>query len=236
MTGSSALPRTQGRRSRWLGLAVLASVTALAACDRLPFGLGSSPENKSACAAATKPNPALDAPLDRYGLDQWLFDAAVRREVNVERCDRGLAPLAEDVALARAAAYHSGDLVVEDCFDHNSPVEGRATPADRLTQTGVRFTRLAENIATLSLYDLEGRHFIVRDAANCDFTFTQGGPKILPHSYASAAKSLVASWMDSSGHRKNILNADMTRIGTGAAVKPNPDICGELIVTQDFAG
>lgn len=207
---------------------------ALAACGAQQTG--GSPGAKAACAAITAPDPALNAPLERYGLDQWLFDAAVRGAVNAERCRRGLAPLAEDAAVARAASVHSGDMVVRVFFDHVSPVEGRATPADRLTLTGASFTRLAENIATLSLYDFEDRHFIVRDAATCDFAFTPGGPAIRPRSYAGAAEALVRAWMKSPGHRRNILNPDMTRIGSGAAIRPEPAICGELVVVQDFAG
>jgi uncharacterized protein YkwD len=207
---------------------------ALSACNALR--IGGSPETAAACKALGAPDPALAAPLDRYGLDQWLLDAAVRHEVNAERCDRGLPPLAEDPALARAATYHSGDMVTHDFFDHSSPVEGRATPADRLTQTGTKFTRLAENLATLSVYDFEDRHFITRDPEKCDFAFSRNGPAIRPRSYAAAAKALVESWMDSSGHRNNILSPEMTRVGTGAAVQPEPDVCGELVVAQVFAG
>jgi uncharacterized protein YkwD len=207
---------------------------ALGACGAL--NLGGSSKATGACAAAAAPEAALNAPVDRYGLDQWLLDAAVRGAVNAQRCRRGLAPLAEDPALARAASLHSGDMVVRDFFDHTSPVEGRATPAERLSLTGTSYTRLAENLATLSIYDFDGRHFIVRDATKCNFAFSRGGPAIRPRTYAAAAEALVESWMDSSGHRKNILNPDMTRVGTGAAVKPEPQICGELVVVQDFAG
>jgi len=210
-------------------------VLALGACGSLnPWG---SSKATGACAAATgAPDPALEAPIDRYAMDQWLLDTAVRSEVNRQRCKRGLSPLAEDAGLSRAASLHSGDMVVNDFFDHTSPVEGRATPADRLKLTGVGYTRLAENIATLSIYDFRDKHFIIRDAANCDFAFSRDGPAIRPRTYAGAAEALVDSWMDSPGHRRNILHPDMTRVGTGAAVKPDPQVCGELVVVQDFAG
>jgi uncharacterized protein YkwD len=208
---------------------------SLGACGGLnPFG-GSS-KATGACADAAAPDPALLAPIDRYAMDQWLLDGAVRREVNRQRCKRGLVPLAEDPGLSRAASLHSGDMVVHEFFDHASPVAGRATPADRLALTGVQWTRLAENIATLSIYDFRDKHFIVRDAANCDFAFSRGGPAIKPRTYAGAAEALVDAWMDSSGHRRNILKPDMTRVGTGAAVKPDPQVCGELVVVQNFAG
>jgi len=218
-----------------LSVPVLALALLLGACGGLnPFG--GSTKATGACASATAPDPALDALIDRYAMDQWLLDSAVRREVNRQRCKRGLVPLAEDPGLSRAASLHSGDMVVHDFFDHTSPVEGRATPADRLKLTGVGYMRLAENIATLSVYDFEDRHFIVRDTAKCDFAFSRGGPAIRPRTYAGAAEALVEAWMDSEGHRRNILHPGMTRVGTGAAVKPEPQVCGELAVVQDFAG
>ena len=174
--------------------------------------------------------------MEAGAVDQWLFDAAVLQAVNTERCRRGLTPLQPDPALARAAAYHSGDMVRYDFFDHDSPVAGRATLRDRYAQVGAESFSAAENIATLSLYAFWGRHFILRDAAACDFAFTPGGPPISRHTYASAAAVLMESWMDSSGHRRNILHPGMTRHGAGIALKPDPQICGTLIAVQNFAG
>ena len=195
-----------------------------------------SPEAAAACSAQPAPNPALARQIEPEGLDQWLFDEAVRDAVNAERCRRGLVPLAQDPALARAASIHSGDMVVHEFFDHNSPVDGRTTLGDRYAQTGAQYSRAAENIATISLYDFDGRHFNRRNPAACDFTFTQGGPSIAGLSYSGAARSLVDGWMDSPGHRRNLLHPGMTRHGAGVAFRPDLDICGKLVVVQDFAG
>lgn len=208
-------------------------LAALAACFRLS---GAPPEVVAACNALPPPDPALNRPVDPQGVDQWLFAEAVLREVNAVRCDRGRLPLADDPALDRAAAYHSGDMVKRDFFAHESPVAGRHTPRDRLEQVGAHYGRVAENIARTSVYAFDGRDFFVRDAAGCVFSLTPGGPPVPRRTYASVAERLVENWMKSKGHRRNILDPDLTRHGAGAAVRPDPEICGELLVTQDFAG
>ena len=207
-------------------------LVALAGCG----SLGPASSESAACTAQPAPDPAITQAIEPQGLDQWLFDEAILHAVNAQRCRRGLNPLAADPALARAASYHSGDMVAHDFFDHASPVSGRATLGDRFAQVGTLYTSAAENIATLSLYAFGGRHYNVRDAARCDFTFTQGGPSIPRHSYASAAEALVEGWMDSPGHRRNILHPGMTRHGAGVALKPDSQVCGTMIAVQVFAG
>lgn len=214
---------------RRAGLALALALAALAACGRF----GGGPER----AACTPPaDPALEREIEAGGIDQWRLSEAVRREVNAVRCRRDLPPLAEDQALDRAAAYHSGDMASRGFFGHDSPVGGRATLTDRLDQVGARFSHAAENIARTSLYAFDGREFLLVDPANCVFTFERGGPPVPRRSYAGAAARLVENWMDSPGHRRNILDPAMTRHGAGAALRPDPSVCGELMVTQVFAG
>ena len=45
-------------------------------------------------------------------------------------------------------------------------------------------------------------------------------------------KEVVTAWMNSEGHRKNILNSSFTKIGVGVAQKSN----GTLYWTQMFIG
>lgn len=214
-------------------LAAILAAAALASCgflDRAP------PEVSAACAALPPPDPALERPIEAGGIDQWLFSEAVLREVNEVRCARGLPPLAYDEAVTRAAAYHSGDMVTRGFFAHESPVAGRATPSDRLQQVGAPHTRAAENLARTSIFAFDGRSFYVRDEANCVFSLTPDGPPVPRRTYAGAAERLVAGWMDSRGHRENILDPALNRHGAAAAVRPDPATCGELVVTQVFAG
>lgn len=222
-------------RPRFPSARAAASLTAaalfLAAC-----GLGGPPPELAAACAPPPPDPALERAIDAEGVDQWLFSEAVLRATNAARCERGLAPLAGDPALARAAAYHSGDMVTRGFLGHDSPVAGRRTPRDRVEQAGARYPRVAENIARISLYAFDDRAFVIRDQAACDFAFTPGGPPIPRRSYSAAAEWLVAGWLDSPGHRENVLDPALTHLGAGAGVAPDPRSCGELVVTQVLAG
>lgn len=225
------MPSSSPLRRAPLLLAALA--IAAASCGRVD---APPPEVAASCAALPPGGPALDRQIEPEGIDQWLFAEAVLREVNAIRCERGMAPLAHDPALSRAAAYHAGDMALRGFLDHVSPVPGRRTPADRLDQAGADYRRVAENIATTSLYAFDGRRFLIRDRARCDFSFTRGGPPVPRRTYAGAAHRLVAGWMDSRGHRRNILDPEVTRHGAGAAFRPDPETCGELLAAQVFAG
>ena len=214
-------------------LPLLIAALGIAACGRLS---PPPPEVAAACDARSMPDPALARHIEPGGVDQWLFSEAVLHEVNDIRCDRGLAPLSYDEALTRAAAYHSGDMVTRDFLAHESPVTGRRTPRDRVAQVGADYSRIAENVARTSLYAFDGRDFYIRDQGDCDFSRTPEGPAIPRRTYAAAAERVVEGWMESRGHRRNILDPEVAHHGAGAAVRRDPAVCGELLVTQLFAG
>ncbi len=50
------------------------------------------------------------------------------------------------------------------------------------------------------------------------------------------ARSIVRMWMESPGHRANLLRPGWTRVGIGARVGTFQGYSGALVVTADFAG
>jgi uncharacterized protein YkwD len=52
----------------------------------------------------------------------------------------------------------------------------------------------------------------------------------------ATATRIVRMWMESPGHRANILRAAFTRIGLGRLVGPFADYGSAAVVTADFAG
>lgn len=128
------------------------------------------------------------------------FEQEVLRLTNQNRSQYGLRPLSSNGALHQAAASHSAEMLQRNYFSHTSPVAGRRMPSDRVRQAGINPRFVAENIFKCSGYSLE-----------------------------SAAAVTVQSWMDSPGHRRNILDSRATHVGIGLATQGD-----DIVVTQVF--
>ena len=112
--------------------------------------------------------------------------------LNGERADRGLAPLAPNAKLAAAATAYSQDLVDGSYFSHTG--RDGSDVLDRIDRTG----------------------YIPRGAA-----WTLGENLAWGTGALATPGSMVQAWMNSPGHRENILNADYREIGIGI-VTGNP--------------
>lgn len=210
-------------------LTVASFFPVTAQADELVFEAASSCSGAQRIAQLQETFPRQD----RH--DHWLIGEAIRAEVNKERCVAGLQVLLPDRALMDAAALHNSDIVKHRFFAHRSPVAGRTTPQDRITTFGGHFNLTAENLGQAWYMDYQsGRHFQIIDEARCSFTYTDGSP-IERHSYASLAETLVAAWMDSPGHRANILLPNATLHGAAVGPSGDPVLCGQLFSTQLFA-
>ena len=175
----------------------------------------------------------FDRRLPRNGRhDADLLGQAVLNETNRARCGNGLEPLRGDGALQQAAALHSRDMARLDFFSHDSPVPGRETVGDRAKQVGFRYQSVAENIIEARYMAYESRRkYEVINPERCAFAYADGTP-IARHTYASLAREVVSRWMESPGHRRNILNR--THRAHGFAIAPNgvQSLCGGLFGAQ----
>lgn len=117
------------------------------------------------------------------------IQAATLCLINVQRALAGEAPLRNVAKLDRAAQAHSADMTARDYFDHVSPDAGSLV--SRLFAAG---------------YLRRGMTFSVGE----NIAWGTSG-------YATPA-STVASWMQSPGHRANILRAQFR--GSGIGVSP----------------
>lgn len=186
------------------------------------------------CSALPGLGPRYDTRVDSASFDPVLFDAAVLAATNKRRCANGLAPLAADTGLRRAATVHSSDMVELDFYDHTSPAPGRRKMTDRLNAAGVSYRAAAENIGRTSLLKLvSGKPYTVTDRATCAYAYD--GVPIEAHSYRSLAEKFLQTWEASSQHRRNLFSDSYTRLGTGAGFEQNPQTCGDFIATQNFA-
>jgi uncharacterized protein YkwD len=171
----------------------------------------------------------------RARFDQRTFDAAIRAEVNFQRCRAGLKPLKGAASLARVAQTHAKWMAGAGTVSHTSTVSGQSTVKSRIISTGIRLRAGSENIGMVHRYRIDGSSFRIGKSGACDFA-DAAGRAIPPHTYGSLARTMVGYWMGSSGHRRNILDPKVSMVATGAGFAANAPYCGQFFVSQDFAG
>jgi uncharacterized protein YkwD len=175
---------------------------------------------------ASSGNAAGKAPAASRGqkpsIDASALAKRIHTRINAERGRNGLSSLAWDDALSRIAAMHSRDMADRKYLSHDSP-EGNGFPV-RYRQAGyacgIRIGNVihtgSENIALSHLYDsittvnaIEYYHWISID---------------------KIAEGVANGWMNSPGHRKNILTPHWKHEGIGVMIGPDD----KVYVTQNF--
>jgi uncharacterized protein YkwD len=121
---------------------------------------------------------------------------------NQERKKQGKTSLSKEYKVRDIARAHSIDMIQRNFFQHMNP-DGRA-PTDRMALFHRSFIGLTgENIWKGSTYDTSNLQKLTDDIMN--------------------------GWMNSPGHRANILRDDYTHLGVGVVLKN-----GEVYATQNF--
>ena len=125
--------------------------------------------------------------------------------INAERSARDLRPLRLDRRLSTAARRHSRDMVAKHYFAHDSRSGARFSA--RIARTGWMNGRGAWNVGENLGWG----------------SGTQATPR-----------SIVAAWMNSAGHRHNILSAKFRVIGIGIALGTPVGNAAGATYTTDF--
>ena len=162
------------------------------------------------------------------------MDRAIRAEANYQRCLKNRGPLQPLSLLRDPAQTHSYWMARAETLSHSSSIAGRRTLQERISSTGLPVRSAAENLAQVPLYDLTPR-FRVVDAASCRFA-SPSGRYLGRHSYESFARKVVDLWMKSPGHRRNLLSRSTSYMAAAAVLDPQARHCGDIYVTQIFAG
>ena len=125
--------------------------------------------------------------IDEKNIDYRLLNAAIFYCTNIERRSHNLTDFIYYKKLERAAQDHSKSMVTQNFYSHKGVINAKITMKERLKF--IKSGYKAENI-----YD-----FFKKDPT-----------------YWSLAKGLVDGWMNSPGHRKNILNPKLNYLGCGS--------------------
>lgn len=133
------------------------------------------------------------------------FEKEVLRLTNKERQKRGLSALKLDEKLAYAARYHAKDMAMENYFEHDS--------YDRKKNRLRKSCNIFERIGAFANYN-----YLAENISAGQLT----------------PEEVLKAWMKSPGHKKNILNKDMTLLGVG--FYENEDSEYGVYWVQNFGG
>jgi uncharacterized protein YkwD len=163
-----------------------------------------------AASFAASPSPAAARACDSAGAvpakkGQRAAVRATLCKLNAARERHGLKPLKLNRRLSRAARRHSRDMVRRDYFAHDSP-DG-ATVVGRIRRSGY----------------LRGAR-----------SWTVGENLAWGTGRRSTPRAITKGWMNSAGHRANILSRSFRDIGIGVALGA-PGVTGRAATyTTDF--
>jgi len=151
------------------------------------------------------------------------LEAITHQLINTERREQGLHALQFDGEIAAIARNHSVDMARRGYFSHtntkgqDSTDRGSSAGYDCIKNYGSYYTYgLAENIHQGWL--------------SSSTTYINGAPLHDWNTQQEIAVIAVEDWMQSVGHRENILDASYDRTGIGIAITED----GKVYITQNF--
>lgn len=145
--------------------------------------------------------PIINTPAQSVASDQFMSDVEkiIFTKVNEERAKAGVPALTYNTTMEKYARVKSKDMGDRGYFSHNDP-EGKLM-SDRMRSEGVAYNSWGENIAYI------------------------GGVS----EPTALANQFMTNWMNSQGHRQNILSTNFTSIGVGVY-----KIGNKVYATQQF--
>lgn len=183
-----------------------------------------------------KPNPKpappqsseADNPIDPQAFNEALLSRLVFDLTNVERRRFKLSEFENNQSLHASATGHSRDMAARNYFEHKSKGIFRGTaPQDRMKAAGYAPSMSAENIAMIPTFNSQRTQ-----------SYGGGAPQVIEtdyNSYNRLAAYSTQQWMESPGHRKNILNPQLKEMGVGVAIGMKDNV-PYVYLTQNFGG
>ena len=165
----------------------------------------------------------------------------ILEDLNIERIKYSKKAFSISRELNKAAILHSEQMNKYHFFSHvNKKNKKFATLLDRVLYVDGNFPFLAENIADIVMLNIpNNKRISIKQEGNKILYFDENGSRINYHTYESLANKVVQSWMNSKGHRKNILNGDYSETGLGAIVHTKGEGLKKqyyLLITQTLGG
>ncbi|EQB88449.1 hypothetical protein M918_24395, partial [Clostridium sp. BL8] len=145
-------------------------------------------ETPATTPSATVPSGVPANPNNKSFVYLDSVEKEILTYVNQERAKAGLNPLTWEENMRPIARYKSNNMLQYNYFEHNTPSLNNASPMDLAT----KYFKYSSNGYGENIF------------------YSQGYPE-----GTTTAKYLVDQWMNSPGHRANILNANWTKMSAG---------------------
>lgn len=180
--------------------------------------------------------PELDAMIAVDQFDRELLAEAIFHETNRVRGKFGLRPFRIFPKLDEVAALEASVGRVYQLPSHTNPFPLIGTPMERVKFVGLKPGQVAENIALLSIYDIEmnvGVGMTVREGRR-QFVHPGTHEELRSATYRKVAVNVVRGWMNSPAHRANMVSP--TLLYLGCSVQPTASMLGveQLFCVQVF--
>jgi uncharacterized protein YkwD len=161
---------------------------------------------------------------DPYTISTTGLEHRVHELINRQRTIGGLPPMNLDPALSDIARDHSEDMAALNYFAHVDP--GGESPTDRGADAGYNCRK---NYASYYTYGIAENIF--QNNLYSSVTYYSNGRTVYDWSSPEEiAQTTVSGWMNSTGHRENILTPSFDREGIGVAIAPD----NKVYITEDF--
>lgn len=185
-----------------------------------------------------------DAVIDYRNPDYGLLNAAVFYHTNKYRLSKDRQALIFSPELRDAAVYHSLRMVEQGFYDHtNRRVSSMRTVVDRAQYFGFYNSFVGENIDREFVLDYRsGANYSPQMENGQMQYYTITGDALAPMpvlTYNQLAENLLTEWINSSGHRKNMLMSEYSYLGTGVIpdhLNFDKQQIPEVLATQVFGG
>ena len=171
--------------------------------------------------------------IDWSAPDYEKINAACHLATNEARIAQGGQGLRWNATLEKAASAYAEESARGGFLAHEHPSNSAMRlPDQRVAAAGGANPITSENLAWIPGYPIgpdQGVH--VRQGG---YSITADGPLLRPHTYASLARTVVEGWLNSPGHRANLLDRNAREVGCGSYMTPDANGMSMVTFVQKF--
>jgi uncharacterized protein YkwD len=169
--------------------------------------------------------------IDPLQFDAARLSLAIFHATNLVRDEFHLPLFRPSIRLNEAADLQAASCALGKTTGHHHILPSLDLPNDRVAHVGLAARAVAENAATLPLWDVDLSHGLAEEMKGDRKVIidSTNDRELIPYTYAGYARAVVQAWMASPGHRANIVHPSYQYLG--CAARPASTITGVDTIT-----